>query len=233
MPSAQGTDITITHVVMPPLRASPFPVGLHNSSVHLSTQCLGAKFGAPQHANLDGHTNVSEIQTLRWNYGDPYIGSCRETFEGGQHLRYWSQNSTGAIFMAVSVEMALDKGHDIIRNGYNAGRDFLVGNVTGMAWPFDTRNVTNATTFSGETRFRNYTYHTDVHYVSGLLANSSDNINHYITVEDDGQPAIDGLVAVLTVKITDRPEGVAGGAARAGWSGALLAAGVVAGWMVL
>lgn len=180
---------------------------------------------------------MTEIQTLRWNYGDPYIGSCRETFEGGQHLRYWKQNSTGAIFMAVSVEMSLEKGHDIIRNGYNAGRDFLVGNVTGMEWPLDTRNVTNATTFEGSTKFRNYTYHTAVRYESGLLKNSSEDINHYITVEDDGYPAIDGLVAVLTVRITDRPENTNSGAGRrvsVGTAGALLAAVVgVAGALVL
>jgi hypothetical protein len=186
--------------------------------VHLSTQCLGAQFGSTQQANLDGHTNVTEIQTLRHNYGDPYIGSCRETFEGGQHLRYWSQEGTGAIFMAVSVEMELAKGHDIIRNGYNAGRDFLVGNLTNLTEPLDGRNLTNSSTFAGGTYFRNYTYHTEVRYVSGLLQNSSDDINHYITVEDDGLPAIDGLVAVLTVTITDRPEGTMSAAGRAGAS---------------
>lgn len=205
--------------------------------MHLSTQCLGAKFGAPQLANLDGHTNVTEIQTLRWNYGDPYIGSCRETFDGGQHLRYWKQKSTGAMFMAVSIEMSLDKGHDIIRNGYNSGRDFLVGNVTGMSEPPKTLEVTNTTTFEGGTSFRNYTYHTQVRYVSGMLKNSSDDINHYITVEDNGRPAIDGLVAVLTVTITDRPESTmarAGAAVRVTAGRTLLAvAAGVAGWLVL
>lgn len=54
---------------------------------------------------------------------------------------------------------------------------------------------------------RSYTYQNDVAYVSGLLRNSSDGINHYITVEEDGYPAIDGLVAVLTIRITGYPEG--------------------------
>ncbi|BEI79945.1 hypothetical protein CcaverHIS002_0104740 [Cutaneotrichosporon cavernicola] len=226
-PNAQGGSmLTVVNNTYPPGMGEPLNVivsansdpavlkdslydgGFQNYmlSVHLSTQCLGAQFGAPQQANLDGHTNVSEIQTLRYNYGDPYIGSCRETFDGGQHLRYWKQNGTGAIFMAVSIEMELAKGHDIIRNGYNAGRDFLVGNITNLTEPLDGRNLTNTSTFTGSTMFRNYTYQTDVRYVNGLLRNSSDDINHYITVEDDGLPAIDGLVAVLTVSITDRPE---------------------------
>ncbi|CAK9779616.1 hypothetical protein CC85DRAFT_288971 [Cutaneotrichosporon oleaginosum] len=208
------------------LKDSLYDGGFQNYmlSVYLSTQCLGAQFSAVQEANLDGRTNVSEIQTLRYNYGDPYIGSCRETFEGGQHLRYWTQNSTGAIFMAVSVEMELAKGHDIIRNGYNAGRDFLVGNLTNLTEPLNGRNLTNTSTFAGSTRYRNYTYHTDVRYVSGLLQNSSEDINHYITVEDDGLPAIDGLVAVLTVTITDRPEGTMSAAQRTVASAALAAA---------
>ncbi|BEJ11017.1 hypothetical protein CspHIS471_0104390 [Cutaneotrichosporon sp. HIS471] len=238
-PNAQGGSmLTVVNNTYPPGMGEPLNViisadsdpavlkdslydgGFQNYmlSVHLSTQCLGAQFGAPQQANLDGHTNVSEIQTLRHNYGDPYIGSCRETFDGGQHLRYWKQNETGAIFMAVSIEMELVKGHDIIRNGYNAGRDFLVGNLTNLTAPLDGRNLTNTSTFTGSTMFRNYTYQTDVRYVNGLLRNSSDDINHYITVEDDGLPAIDGLVAVLTVSITDRPEGSKNAACRAGVS---------------
>jgi hypothetical protein len=48
---------------------------------------------------------------------------------------------------------------------------------------------------------------TQVNYVSNLLQNSSEGINHYLTVEDNGRPAIDGLVAVFTVKITGYPEG--------------------------
>lgn len=65
----------------------------------------------------DGQGNKTERETLRWNYGDPYLGTCRETFEGGNHLRYWIQNNTGAYFMAVSVEMDANKNHDIVPNG--------------------------------------------------------------------------------------------------------------------
>lgn len=89
---------------------------------------------------------------------------------------------------------------------YNIGRDYLVGNLTGTTVP--SRNVTNQTTYSGSTTYNNYTYQTDVQYVSGLLQNtsgrswtsmarrfqvsakvsaltqSSDGINHYLTYVD-------------------------------------------------
>ncbi|WWD02802.1 hypothetical protein V865_000844 [Kwoniella europaea PYCC6329] len=170
----------------------------------LGEECLGQHLGSIQEANLgDNQGNVSEVEELRYNYGNPYIGTCQETFNGGLHLRYWIQNTTNAYFMAVSVEMDLNSGHDIVSNGYNIGRDQLIGNLTGTT--IETKNLTNTSTFSGTGTYMNYTYQTDVQYVSGLLKNSSDDINHYITVEEDGLPAIDGLVAVLTVKITDRP----------------------------
>jgi hypothetical protein len=77
--------------------------------------------GSDQMADLgDGSGNVTQDAELRWDFGDPYIGSCRETFDGGLHLRYWIQNTTGAYFMAVSVEKSLSDGHDIVVNGYVA-----------------------------------------------------------------------------------------------------------------
>ncbi|WVW83712.1 hypothetical protein I302_105733 [Kwoniella bestiolae CBS 10118] len=170
----------------------------------LGEECLGQHLGSIQEANLgDSQGNVSEVEELRYNYGNPYIGTCQETFNGGLHLRYWIQNTTNAYFLAVSVEMDLNSGHDIVRNGYNIGRDQLVSNLTGTN--IVTEDLTNTSTFSGTGTYMNYTYQTDVQYVPGLLKNSSDDINHYITVEENGQPAIDGLVAVLTVKITGRP----------------------------
>lgn len=89
----------------------------------------------------------------------------------------------GAIFLAVSEEKGLDYNHDIIYNGYNLGRDWFVGNATNqdslIPTVLETVNgtwysgVTNQTTYSGDKTFNNYTYHTDVQYVSGLLPNSS------------------------------------------------------------
>lgn len=61
----------------------------------LGEECLGQHYGDYQMANLgDGNGNTTEMEVLRWNYGDIYIGTCRETFNGGLHLRYWRQNHT-------------------------------------------------------------------------------------------------------------------------------------------
>jgi hypothetical protein len=46
-----------------------------------------------------------------------------------------------------------------------------VGNVTGTMIPL--QSVTNQSTFSGQSSFGNYTYQTDVTYVSGLLNDTS------------------------------------------------------------
>ena len=88
--------------------------------------------------------------------------------------------------MASSVEKGAALGHDIVIDGwgpviswigvmliirYNAGRDEVVGNVTGTMIPL--QSVTNQSTFSGQSSFGNYTYQTDVTYVSGLLNDTS------------------------------------------------------------
>jgi hypothetical protein len=54
---------------------------------------------------------------------------------------------------------------------YDLGRDYLVGNLTGTQ--VESSNVTNSSTFSGQASFDNYTYQTNVKYVSGLLNDSS------------------------------------------------------------
>jgi hypothetical protein len=43
-------------------------------------------------------------------------------------------------------------------------------------------------TLVGQTSFNGYTYQTTATYVSGLLSNTSDGINHYITVEYVSSP---------------------------------------------
>jgi hypothetical protein len=82
-------------------------------------------------------------------------------------------------------------------------RDWIIGNITKTAIP--TSNLTNGTTFSGSTSNSNYTYTTYVTYVSNLLPNTSIGINHNFTVGVNGVPAVDGLVAVMDVKITGAP----------------------------
>jgi hypothetical protein len=83
-------------------------------------------------------------------------------------------------------------------------RDYLVGNITHQTIP--TSTLANASSYSGQTAYGGYTYQTDVIYVSGMLQNSSDGINHFASVGKGLPSAVDGLVAVMTVKISGRPE---------------------------
>ncbi|KAH7913934.1 hypothetical protein BJ138DRAFT_1110963 [Hygrophoropsis aurantiaca] len=219
-------------------------------SFGFSTECLGQHAGDNQGANLgDGNGYLNQSAVIRWDYGDATLGTCEETIEGGDHIRYWIQDGkdadSGAIFMAVSYEMPIAEQHNIVPNGYNLGRDWLVGNATAqpsliptllltspesfanassssssgsnsstttttpssyLAAPYSS-SLSSTLTYSGSTSFNNYTYHTTAQYVSGLLSNTSVGINHYQTVPVDGGNAIDGLVVVLTVKITGKPQG--------------------------
>ena len=83
--------------------------------------------------------------------------------------------------------------------------DWLVGNATAQSSDIPTLNVTNQTSYSGQTTMNGYVYQTSVQYASGLLANSSDQVNHRDTVALSGLPAVDGLVAVMEVRILQKP----------------------------
>lgn len=102
------------------------------TSINFGVSCLGQANGTNQLANLgDGKGNVTQGTgdgdngVLRWNYGDAYVGTCKETFQGGNHFRWWRQAGTNAFFLASSVELDLSTSHMIAQNGYNAGRDEL------------------------------------------------------------------------------------------------------------
>ncbi|KAF7364762.1 hypothetical protein MVEN_00346100 [Mycena venus] len=149
--------------------------------VGFASECLGRHEGAPQTVDLgDGNGYPNETSELRWDYGDPSLGTCEETVKGGNHFRYWVQNgktaSSGAYFLATSDERPIAQGHDIVVNGYNLGCDWLIGNITKS--PIDTASLTNTSTFTGTTSYAGYTYSSAISYVSGLLANSSDGVNH-------------------------------------------------------
>ena len=76
----------------------------------------------------DRSNRVPANQTglLRWDYGDPNFGTCKESVNGGNHFRYWVQNGTdensGAYFLAASYEKSAKENHDIVVNGYNIAR---------------------------------------------------------------------------------------------------------------
>jgi len=176
-------------------------------SIGFANECLGQHEGAPQTANLgDGNGVRNETAVMRWDYGDPSLGTCKETIEGGNHFRYWTQDgpsgNSGAIFMAVSYEQPLQDGHNIVVDGFNLGRDWLVGNATQQTFP---SNLSAGMQFIGTSSSAGYTYKTAATLVSGLLANTSIGVNHNTTVGINGANAIDGLVAVLNVSISQRP----------------------------
>ncbi|TFK47448.1 hypothetical protein OE88DRAFT_1666243 [Heliocybe sulcata] len=188
--------------------------GLNNYflSVGFGGECLGVHLGDAQTAALgDGKGTVNQTAEMRWDYYNPGFGTCTETQNGGNHFRYWVQNgtnaNTGAIFMAVSEELPLSSGHDIIPNGYNLGRDWFVGNATSRNITTSDYSTSGGTQFSGSTSSNGWTYQTTVTYTTGLLNATSDGINHYATVGVNGQPAIDGLVAVMEVKVTQQGSG--------------------------
>lgn len=54
--------------------------------------------------------------------------------------------------------------------------------------------------------FNGFTYNTTVTYVSGLLKNTSDGVNHASEVAPPGGNAVDGLVAVFEAHIVGRPK---------------------------
>ncbi|EJD50503.1 hypothetical protein AURDEDRAFT_160404 [Auricularia subglabra TFB-10046 SS5] len=193
---------------------SPNNGGLRNYwlSLRFAGECLGQHLGDHQAANLgDGNGLKNETAVMRFNYDDPYLGTCQETIKGGNHFRYWTQNgkeaNTGAVFMAASSEKPAADNHDIIPNGYNIGRDWIVGNATGGHDPIPTADLKDGDKFVGSTVFNGYTYQTTATYVAGLLKNASDGINHFQSVPVGGRPAIDGLVAVLEVRVTNTPTG--------------------------
>jgi hypothetical protein len=55
----------------------------------------------------------NETAVIRYDYGDPSLGTCQETIQGGNHFRYWVQNgpqrNSSAVFMAVSYEHTLQR----------------------------------------------------------------------------------------------------------------------------
>ncbi|KAN0066535.1 hypothetical protein ACQY0O_000629 [Thecaphora frezii] len=149
--------------------------------------CLSISIGTPQMANLgDGNGSRNQTNIMRYNYGQGDGGTCGESLNGGNHFRYWIQNgtaaNTGAIFIAASVEGPGSANHDIVANGYDLGRDWLVANATAQ----------NGTRSPG-----GFEYTTTADDNTSLLAGvQASQINHGI--------AIDGVVKVLTVKITNK-----------------------------
>ncbi|GAA6017444.1 hypothetical protein JCM8202_005684 [Rhodotorula sphaerocarpa] len=159
-----------------------------SQSIQFSGSCLGQSQGARQAANLgDGNGTRNQTTLLRENFGDPAFGTCLETFNGGYHYRVWRQNGTqansGAWFLAASREKNLTFQHDITPNGYDEGRDDVVRRA--IAAGGTKSPLTNRTFTATVQNASGPGYYADV---------TTSQINH-------GVP-IDGVVAVLTVRVT-------------------------------
>ncbi|KAJ1030590.1 hypothetical protein NDA16_001499 [Ustilago loliicola] len=145
--------------------------------------CLNISQGGYQTANLgDGNGARPQTNIMHLNFKQGDGGTCLKSLKGGNHFRYWIQNGTaadsGAIFIAASVELNATLGHMIAPDGYDAGRDQMVGNMTGRA-------LTSPGGFQ-------YTVSKEsTQLMSGIGASQ---INHGI--------GVDGTVNVLTVKVT-------------------------------
>ncbi|PKI85404.1 hypothetical protein MVES1_000121 [Malassezia vespertilionis] len=147
--------------------------------------CLDIRGNNTAQANLgDGDGTKDEAGLFRWDNG------CTEALNGGNHFRYWVQNGsaadTKAIFIAASVEMPLNKDHNIVPNGYDMGRDQFVGNATqGITVDQDTGNKFQTTIVANNTSL-----------MKGI---SKNDLNHNI--------GTDGEVTVLQVKLTKKGSG--------------------------
>jgi len=156
----------------------------YSKSIGFSSECLGLHYGDLHLANLgDGTGNKTEQYLYRQysfpltEFPGPIMGSCWESFAGGNHFRAWKQDgvqaNSGAWFLAVSQEEHAVKNHMIVPDGYNRGRDLLVKRaLKGSRW-------------------RGMWWATEVEWREDLLEEGNEGVNHGI--EQDGR------VAILTV----------------------------------
>lgn len=84
--------VTVTGIVRPRL-----PPSHHHILIFLSFQ-------------------VNETAVIRNDYGDPTLGTCKETVQGGNHFRYWIQSGSSAnrYFFYMSPSVSLDVAHLLI-----------------------------------------------------------------------------------------------------------------------
>ncbi|SNX85420.1 uncharacterized protein MEPE_04129 [Melanopsichium pennsylvanicum] len=145
-------------------------------------ECFGFHGGAYQKAYVDlrGWRDQEFIYRQVYTPFDHVFGTCIESLVGGNHIRAWQQQGSGAWFLATSREMDANKNHMIVPNGYNLGRNQLVQKA--LAKPK-----------RGKTSFMGTKYTTSVQFVAGLMPMGIQGVNHNI--------AVDGLTAVLTVRV--------------------------------
>lgn len=136
-------------------------------------ECARLHFGGAMQANLgDGYRDeVIEIRQARYKL--PLIGACLESALGGSHFRAWQQKSTGAWFLAVSMERSARYRHVITSNGYDEGQHDFVAQA-----------IPSAT-------YRGRTWHSTVEFIEDLIPPTRHGLNHGL--------GTNGVVALLTV----------------------------------
>ncbi|WVW81565.1 hypothetical protein I302_103560 [Kwoniella bestiolae CBS 10118] len=164
--------------------------GLYNylEAAAFGAQCFGLHMGDKQQSNLgDGNKNQTQRSILRYQYfHNHFLGTCLESIYGGNHIRVFKQETTGAYFLSSSAEMDSSMNHKLGMNAYDAG------------------------SFIGETSKRGWRYRTKVEYVDDLVPANRTKWNHYTGVQAVGGEVSDGLVAVLTVQVTKDEPGLLG-----------------------
>ncbi|KAJ7643788.1 hypothetical protein FB45DRAFT_896068 [Roridomyces roridus] len=170
-------------------------------SIGYARECMGLHMGHIHLANLgDGDGRKPEGLLFRQHYQMPRWGTCWESFAGGHHFRAWRQNGTdansGAWFLGASKEEDSRRGHTIVANGYNLGRDWLVeqalaGSEFWIPKPEETDQPETAGWPWPGTGGERIEWRAEVEWQAGLLEPGSEGVNHNIPQ--------DGLVAVLTV----------------------------------
>lgn len=84
--------------------------------------------------NIDRNSTVNETAVIRWDYGDPSLGTCKETIEGGNHFRYWVQNGPSADRYISSRSLAIYEAHSY--------------SVVPSLWRFPTKSLLQVRVFS-------------------------------------------------------------------------------------
>lgn len=77
--------------------------------------------------------------------------------------------------------------------------------MTNQSKIIDTAKLNNASSYTGQTSYDGYTYETTAKYYWGYLPNTSYAVNHNGSVANATINAVDGWLAVLSVKIVSQP----------------------------
>ncbi|KAK8845353.1 hypothetical protein IAR55_006066 [Kwoniella newhampshirensis] len=176
--------------------------GLYNylAGAGFGGECFGLHMGGLQSIDLgDGTGTQIQKNILRYQYfHDPYLGTCLESIYGGNHVRVFKQETSGAYFLATSAEQDSTTHHNLGWDAYDIGRNYFIGNSTNVTIP---EELTTHSTFSGHIEQNKWRYMTNITFVDGLLDTNRSLWNHFAQVQEVGEEVSDGLVAILEIHV--------------------------------